>query len=66
MPADEVERKFTGVALTFSPGATFARGRSRRHSLHPYVGLLAQHWPALAQVLLYSVLLQALVLLLRY
>lgn len=62
IPAGEVERKFTGVALIFQPGETFTRERHRAGTFRPYIRKLGAHWPALTQVLLHSILLQAFVL----
>ncbi|MPY89043.1 MAG: ATP-binding cassette domain-containing protein [Luteitalea sp.] len=59
---DEVERKFTGVALVLQPGETFARESRRVAPLNVYLRRLMTHWRVLGQVLLHSVLLQIFVL----
>ena len=59
---DEVERKFTGVALIFQPGETFMRESRPVKPLRRYLRRLPPHWRVLGQVLLQSLLLQAFVL----
>lgn len=54
----EVRRKFTGVALVFSPNAAFVRRRERRPSPWPYIKRLFADRRLLAQILLMTVLLQ--------
>ena len=58
LPSDEVRRKFTGVALVFTPNARFVSRRGRRPSVWPYLERLLADRRLLAQVLLMTALLQ--------
>jgi ATP-binding cassette subfamily B protein RaxB len=60
---EEVGRHFTGVALELLPAAGFERGSEQRKlSLFALCGRVEGLWPAIAQALVLSVVLQAFVL----
>lgn len=54
----EIERRFTGVAIVFAPGEGFKRRADVRPSLRRYQGLLRQSLPTMVQLLCASVMLQ--------
>lgn len=61
---DRVRRKFTGVALVFTPGERFTRRQEKRHHVWPYITRLFADRRLLAQVLLMTAMLQLLGMLL--
>lgn len=61
---DRVRRKFTGVALVFTPSDAFTRRKERRHHVWPYIRRLFADRRLLAQVLLMTGMLQLLGMLL--
>jgi len=61
VPAAELDRSLTGVALVFEPGSDFQRGRGEVHHaslLGRYFKSVLQHDGALVRILLLSILLQ--------
>ncbi|MCH9684802.1 MAG: peptidase domain-containing ABC transporter [Deltaproteobacteria bacterium] len=57
---DQFRRKFTGVALVFTPNARFVHHRGKRHSAWPYIKRLFADQGLLVQVLMMTGLLQLL------
>lgn len=60
--ADTVDQYFTGVAIELGPGPSFRRETRDRSALPVIAARLAGHWPTLARVFGYSVLLQVVAL----
>ncbi len=58
VPADELSREFTGVALFLAPGPGFVPGGQRPRRLAPYLSLLRAHRRSLVVLGIVSVLLQ--------
>src|SRR5439155_490364 len=57
---EQLHRRFTGIALTFRPGATFTRRRASRRRLAPHLGSLRAQLTPMAQLAGFALMLQLL------
>ena len=55
---EQLRKSFTGVALTFEPGAGFARRRRQRPTIDRYVSLMRQSMPNIVQLFVTALMLE--------
>jgi len=57
---EQLHRRFTGIALTFRPGATFTKRRAARRRLTPHLGSLRAQVAPIAQLAGFALMIQIL------